>query len=94
MGTQKVKGKLNNIEFIRFFFAAAIIYFHLLHSFMMPYTGESVIYQNLAEQSKYAKYIFPPRGFLSKVQISFSLLDKAGAGDYSSIIKSHSSQIP
>ena len=57
MGTQKVKGKLNNIEFIRFFFAAAIIYFHLLHSFMMPYTGESVIYQNLAEQSKYAKYI-------------------------------------
>ena len=24
---------------------------------MMPYTGESVIYQNLAEQSKYAKYI-------------------------------------
>lgn len=57
MGAQKAKGKLNNIEFIRFFFAAVIVYFHLLHSYMMGYTGGAEIYQNLAEQSKYAKYI-------------------------------------
>lgn len=51
------KERLRNIEFLRFFFAVSIIYFHLLHSFMMPYTQGTEIYQLLAEQSRYAKYI-------------------------------------
>lgn len=57
MGKIKNRSKLKNVEFIRFFFAVSIVYFHLLHSAMMPYTGEAEIYTYLAEQSKYAKYI-------------------------------------
>ena len=45
-------------------------------------------------RSKYAKYVFPPRAFFVKSANFFFPLDKTGAGDYSSIIKSHSSQIP
>lgn len=51
------KERLKNIELLRFFFAVSIVYFHLLHSFMMPYTQGAEIYQLLAEQSRYAKYI-------------------------------------
>lgn len=57
MNQKKTGKRLNNIEFLRFFFALCIIYFHLLHSAIMPYTGETEIYQYLAEQSRYAKYI-------------------------------------
>ncbi|MBU5481422.1 acyltransferase family protein [Blautia sp. MSJ-19] len=46
-----------NIECLRFVFAVCIIYFHLLHSFIMPYTGGNAIYKILAEQTKYTKYI-------------------------------------
>lgn len=49
--------KLNNIEFLRLIFAGSIVYFHLLHSALMPYTDNAEIYQYLAEQSKYTKYI-------------------------------------
>lgn len=49
--------KYYNIEFLRFIFAVSIVYFHLLHSAMMPYTGNSTVYQILAEQAKYTKYI-------------------------------------
>lgn len=51
------KQKYYNIEFLRFAFAICIVYFHLLHSFMMDYTGNSTLYLWLREQSKYAKYI-------------------------------------
>ncbi len=51
------KERLKNIEFLRFFFAVSIVYFHLLHSFMMPYTQGAEIYQLLADQSRYTKYI-------------------------------------
>lgn len=51
------KERLKNIELLRFFFAVSIVYFHLLHSFMMPYTQGAEIYQLLADQSRYAKYI-------------------------------------
>lgn len=57
MGKIKNRTKMKNIEFIRFFFAVSIVYFHLLHSYMIPYTGNAEIYRYLAEQSKYAKYI-------------------------------------
>lgn len=53
----KKNSKLNNIEFLRFVFAVSIVYFHLLHSSLMPYTGNLEVYQYLAEQSKYTKYI-------------------------------------
>lgn len=49
--------KYYNIEFLRFIFAVCIVYFHLLHSFMMDYTGNCNLYLQLAQQSKYAKYI-------------------------------------
>ena len=49
--------KYYNIEFLRFIFAVSIVYFHLLHSAMMPYTGNSTVYQLLADQAKYTKYI-------------------------------------
>ena len=51
------KERLKNIELLRFFFAVSIVYFHLLHSFMMPYVQGAEVYQLLAEQSRYAKYI-------------------------------------
>ena len=54
MNTEK---RYYNIEFLRFAFAICIVYFHLLHSFMMDYTGNADLYIRLAEQSKYAKYI-------------------------------------
>ena len=54
MNTEK---KYYNIEFLRCVFAICIVYFHLLHSFMMDYTGNCDLYLRLAEQSKYAKYI-------------------------------------
>lgn len=57
MENQKEGKKLNNIEFLRFAFAVSIVYFHLLHSALMPYTGDAEIYRYLAEQSKYTKYI-------------------------------------
>ena len=53
----EIKQKYYNIEFLRFAFAICIVYFHLLHSFMMDYTGNADLYLWLAEQSKYAKYI-------------------------------------
>ena len=62
----KMKGKLMqktinqkyyNVEFLRFAFAICIVYFHLLHSFMMDHTGNANLYLWLAQQSKYAKYI-------------------------------------
>lgn len=49
--------KYYNIEFIRFIFAISIVYFHLLHSAMIPYVGNSQVYGMLAEQTKYTKYI-------------------------------------
>lgn len=49
--------KYYNIEFIRFIFAVSIVYFHLLHSAMMPYVGKCSIYDALADQTKYTKYI-------------------------------------
>lgn len=49
--------KWKNIEAVRFFFALSIVYFHLLHSYMMPYTEGTKLYSVLAEQSRYAKYI-------------------------------------
>lgn len=57
MGEMRNRPKLQNIEFIRIFFAVSIVYFHLLHSFMIPFTEETAVYQELAQQSKYAKYI-------------------------------------
>ena len=56
MGKESGK-KINNIEFLRFIFAGSIVYFHLLHAALMPYTDNAEIYQYLAEQSKYTKYI-------------------------------------
>lgn len=52
-----IEKKYYNIEFLRFAFAICIVYFHLLHSFMMDYTGNADLYLWLAQQSKYAKYI-------------------------------------
>lgn len=49
--------KYENIEALRFVFAVSIVYFHLLHSAIIPYTGDSCVYEYLAEQSKYTKYI-------------------------------------
>ena len=49
--------KYYNIEFLRFIFAVSIVYFHLLHSSIMPYTGNCELYPYLAEQAKYTKYI-------------------------------------
>ena len=57
MGKMNVRTKMRNIEFIRIFFAISIVYFHLLHSFMIPFTEETAAYQELALQSRYAKYI-------------------------------------
>lgn len=57
MNLVEPKRKYYNIEFIRFLFAVSIVYFHLLHSAMMPYTGKEEIYNFLAEQAKYTKYI-------------------------------------
>ena len=57
MGKMNVRTKMRNIEFIRIFFAISIVYFHLLHSFMIPFTDETDAYQELALQSRYAKYI-------------------------------------
>lgn len=57
MEQKKISKKLNNIEFLRFAFAVCIVYFHILHSAIIPYTGENSVYQYLAEQSKYTKYI-------------------------------------
>lgn len=57
MGKMNVRTKMRNIEFIRIFFAISIVYFHLLHSFMIPFTDETAAYQELALQSRYAKYI-------------------------------------
>lgn len=57
MELKKNKDRLNNVEFLRFVFAVSIVYFHLLHSALMPYTGDAGVYQYLAEQSKYTKYI-------------------------------------
>lgn len=51
------KKKLYNIEFIRFVFAICIIYFHLLHSYIMPHTKNSNVYQYLSDQVLYSKYI-------------------------------------
>ena len=51
------KKKYYNIEFVRFIFAVSIVYFHLLHSAMIPYIGRSTVYGMLAEQAKYTKYI-------------------------------------
>lgn len=57
MGEMRSSTKLKNIEFIRIFFAVSIVYFHLLHSFIIPFTEDAAVYQELARQSKYAKYI-------------------------------------
>ena len=51
------KKKYYNIDFVRFIFAVSIVYFHLLHSAMIPYIGRSTVYGMLAEQAKYTKYI-------------------------------------
>ena len=57
MKTDTMKKRLYNIEFIRFAFAVSIIYFHLLHSYIMPHTKGSSVYQYLSDQVLYSKYI-------------------------------------
>mgnify|MGYP002766012776 CR=1 FL=1 len=49
--------KYYSIECLRFVFAICIIYFHLLHSFIMPYTDDSAVYKTLAVDARYMKYI-------------------------------------
>lgn len=49
--------KLYNIEFLRIFFAMAIVYFHILHSNIMNYTGGVNEYLELAKFSGHAGYI-------------------------------------
>lgn len=49
--------KLYNIEFLRIFFAMAIVYFHILHSNIMNYTGGVNTYLELAKSSGHAGYI-------------------------------------
>ena len=46
MNTEK---RYYNIEFLRFAFAICIVYFHLLHSFMMDYTGNADLYGGAVE---------------------------------------------
>ena len=74
MNTEK---RYYNIEFLRFAFAICIVYFHLLHSFMMDYTGNADLYIRLAEQSKYAKYIV----FLYHIGIFSLSYDTETSGD-------------
>lgn len=57
MKTDTRKKRLYNIEFIRFAFAVSIIYFHLLHSYIMPHTKGSSVYKYLSDQVLYSKYI-------------------------------------
>ena len=45
-------GKKNNIEFLRFLFSVIIVYYHVLHANIIPYTGDQQRYlelQNLCE---------------------------------------------
>ena len=50
--TSKSAGnKLYNVEFIRFFFSAIIIYYHILNSNIMDYIGEQKLYETLAKNS-------------------------------------------
>lgn len=37
--------KLYNVEFLRIFFAMAIVYFHILHSNIMSYTGGKYLFR-------------------------------------------------
>ena len=57
MKPDTMEKRLYNIEFIRFVFAICIIYFHLLHSYIMSHTGNSSVYQHLSDQVLYSKYI-------------------------------------
>lgn len=46
-----------NIEFFRIFFSMVIVYFHILHSNIMPYTKGIKAYFELAYSSNNAGYI-------------------------------------
>lgn len=81
------KERLKNIELLRFFFAVSIVYFHLLHSFMMPYTKGAEIYQLLAEQSRYAKYIVECFFIMSGCFLYRSLLTRPDQNARDFIIK-------
>lgn len=70
------KEKLRNIELLRFFFAVSIVYFHLLHSYMMPHTQGAELYQLLADQSRYAKYIVECFFILSGYFLYRSLMNR------------------
>lgn len=55
MGEKSIKVlKYNNIEAIRFLFAVIIVYFHILHAYIMKQAGEGQIYQTLADLSSNA----------------------------------------
>ena len=58
MDKKSVKSfKYNNIEAIRFLFAVIIVYFHILHSNIMDFTGGKQIYQTLADLNQFAGII-------------------------------------
>ncbi len=40
-----------NIDFIRFILAIEVVYFHILHSSIMGYTGDNAVYTHLADMS-------------------------------------------
>ena len=46
--------KIYNIEFLRFLFTVIILYFHILHANIIPYTGEQQKYLELQDLSKWA----------------------------------------
>lgn len=49
--------KLYNVEAVRFLFAVIIVYYHILHSNIMNFTGNSAFYEKLALQSNNASLI-------------------------------------
>lgn len=51
------KSKMYNIEFLRFIFSVIIVYYHILHSNIMNYTGGASIYERLNDMCNYANII-------------------------------------
>ena len=75
------KIKLNNIEFLRFVFSFIIVYFHILHSNIIPYTETISIYSTLAKLSNNAGVIVECFFLISGYFLWITLQKEQGRGN-------------
>lgn len=70
--------RMKNVESVRFLFCIMIVYFHILHSNILPYVGSNAVYEVFAGYSQNAEYIVEGFFIISGYFLFRSMQSKPG----------------